>query len=524
MGQANRLIVNTLSNYALTFISMLASIIMAPIVISRLGTQGYGMVALILAPFGVFETLAGSFGRSIHRFIPISLADPDPRKLNRAFSTGICGYVLIGLLGAGVLSLVSAYLLKSNEASATLAKDGALAMAVLVVWLIFCFPFWGYRKGLESIQRYDILGLVHGSVTLSRMTVVIIVFLCGYGSVTFFIGAHLAGLFVINYICSRYVHRCLPDLKVSPRMVDRTTIWLMGAFAGATILGTIGEILGGVGFRIFVGKALGLAELGDFFAVVTLQLTLGRLTDELTSAFTPTISALDAKGSKTNVAKLMVSGTKMSVIIQAAMSLVPIAVAGPFLSLWLGHEFGRLDTLLRILLLAQVPICLGKTALNVLYGLGYASISGPIQCIRSFTGMVGAFLYVTYFDGGLIGACLFMYGAQAVGGAALLYFGCLKTKVSYRDSFQKGMFVALVAAMAVPFGMLKLVGDDAWWKVAVSAVCGEVVFFTLIFLSRSCTEETRRIFAFLAVIRTGFRTFLKRRTSEGLDDPGAPGR
>lgn len=514
LGQANRLIVNTLSNYALTFVTMIATLVMTPIVVRYLGQTGYGMIAIILAPYGVFETLAGSFGRAMHRFIPLSLSDPDPQRLNRTFSAGLCGYILMGVVGAGVLWLLADYLLEGSDVRPQLIKDGMLAMALLIVWLVVGFPYWGYRKGLEAIQRFDLLGLSQGVITLLRSILVIVVFWMGYGSVTFFVGTQLAGLWLTCLICRRYLKNCLPDLKFSPRYVDKATMWLMGGFAVATILGTSGEVLGGYGFRIFVGKAIGLHDLGELAAVWTLQTTIFRLIDELTNAFAPAISALDAQGARVNVAKLMVSGTKISILVAASMAIVPLPVAKSFLMLWLGPAFARRDTLLYILLGVLIPFCLGNTSMHVLYGLGRASISGPIQFVRSLLGLAGAGIYILYLHQGLNGACAIMFGIQALGGVVLFMYGCRATGVSMADAFIKVLCRPVVIALmgaAATFGVLQLVGSDAWWKITVSVAAGELVFLALAILVGIGIEEWQRMTAFLVAAQGAARRVIGRK-------------
>lgn len=511
MGQANRLIVNTLSNYALTFVSMIAALVMTPIVVRHLGQAGYGVAAIVLAPFGVFESLAGSFGRALHRYIPISLAEADHRNLHRVFSTGVCGYVLIGVIGAILVEVFAGVLLGGDDVRPHLIKDGTLAIHILAVWLVVGFPLWAYRKGLESIQRFDLMNLAHGAITVLRMVVVIVVFMWGYGSVTFFVGSQLLGLLLCNWICRRQLHRCVPDLVFSPRFVDRRTLWVMGSFALATVLGTLGEILGGHGYRIFVGKAIGLHELGEFAALMTLQTTIFRLVDELTIAFAPAVSALDAQGKGVNVAKLLLSGTKVSILVAVSMAVVPLAASKPFLNLWLGPAFARRDTLFCVLLIALVPFCMGNPAMHILYGLGRASVCGPIQFVRSFLGLAAAFIYVMYFQQGLTGACVIMFAAQGIGGVVLMLHGCTVTGVPWAQALRKTLFRPLVIALAsstVTYFVLQAIGDDTWWKLGVSVASGETVFVVLVLRLGVGVEEWQRIFTFLSAARNGIQRLL----------------
>ena len=154
MRQADRIIVNTISNYALTLVTMATQLVMIPVVVKHLDKSGFGLATMVLVPFGFFEVMAGSFGRALHRFIPQDLATNDARQISRTFSTALAGYVLMGLMGAVSTWFAFDWMLAGAEVSSAVMADGRQAMWVLIVWLVVGFPLWGYRKGLEAIQRY----------------------------------------------------------------------------------------------------------------------------------------------------------------------------------------------------------------------------------------------------------------------------------------------------------------------------------------------------------------------------------
>jgi O-antigen/teichoic acid export membrane protein len=499
LRQADRIIFNTISNYSLTFFTMATQIVMVPIVIHRLGKSGFGLANMVLVPFGLFEVLTGSFGRALHRYIPLDLASSDELKVSRTFTTAMLGYVLMGVVGAVSVWFAFDWLLAGPDVPPELVGDGRTAMWILMIWLVVGFPLWGYRKGLEAIQRYDLLGFSHGLITLVRTVAVIIVFWMGHGSVTFFVASHLVSLIFVNLLCRYFLLRAVPSMRERPSLIDRATIVLVGTFAAATLVGMVGEICGSYGYRMFVGKELGLEKLGVLAALFTLQQTMCRLIDELTNAFSPAISSMDAAGASGAVVKLMLTGTKSSMFVAAAMTVVPIAAAAPFLHLWLGKDFLQYDALLYVLLLLTLLYCVGLTPTSVLFGLGRARTTGTVMFVRGVAGLLLSWAYVRWVSPSLLGAVACMYGVQYSGGLWMLWSACravgVRSRLAVWEVIVRPLSLALMGALAT-WGLLQLVGVDRIWKLGIAVAGGEAVLLGLILVAGLGEEERTRIMSF----------------------------
>lgn len=499
MRQADRIIFNTISNYALTFLTMASQIVMVPIVVAHLGKSGFGVANMVLVPYGLFEVLSGSLARALHRLIPQDIASGDPKRVSRTFTTAMAGYVLTGMVGAVSVWLTFDWLLAGADVSAEVMADGRRAMWILVGWLVVGFPTWGYRKGLEAIQRYDLIGISHGVITLARTILVIVVFAWGHGSITFFVGSQLAAIVASSLLCRWTMVRAVPAMTEAPRLIDKTSIRLVGGFAAATMVGMVGEIAGSYGFRILVGKQLGMGSLGALSAILTIQQTMCRLIDELTNAFSPAISALDASGAAGNVAKLMLTGTKSSMLAASAMTVTPLAAASPFLLLWLGESFREYDRLLHMLLLLTLLYCVGLTPMSVLFGLGRVRTTGTVMLIRGVAGLALSAAFVKWGSGSLVGAVACMYGVQYSGGLWMLVSACravgVRLRVAGTELIARPLLLSGVAGLAT-WSFLRLLGENSFWKLAVGVTGGELVLFFLILLFGLGEEERVRIFSF----------------------------
>jgi O-antigen/teichoic acid export membrane protein len=101
MQQADRLILNVLSNYLLTLVAGVAGLVMVPVVLADLGAAGYGLAALLQAAFLSVQTLFdGGVKGALQRFLPLDLASRDPERVSATFSSGMAWLGVLGAAGA----------------------------------------------------------------------------------------------------------------------------------------------------------------------------------------------------------------------------------------------------------------------------------------------------------------------------------------------------------------------------------------------------------------------------------------
>jgi len=501
MRQVDRLIVNILSNQGRLVIELVAGLVTIPIVVSYLGRSSWGLISLILTIVLIFRRLADSIGRALQRFIPQDLAREDPIQLRRTFCTCTAGFLLMGLLGALVVWLLQGRLYNVADLEEVHRADGRLAYGTLVLWLAVGFPGFVYRRGLQAIQRYDIDGIITGAVTLIRTIAVIVLFWMGWGSITLFVATQLAAWILAALLSRTYMLRLTPGLAESPRYLHGPTAKALGAFTLMAVLMMAGGIIGNHGFRLFVGKKLGLHELAGLAAVLYITNLQGRLLSSVTSVLAPTISAQDARGAKANIAKLLGTGTKFAVVVSTAMCLVPIPLADPFLRAWLGKEFSGLGALMFILCVVQVPIAMGMTSQAVLMGLGKLRFVTPIESSQGIVGLLLGAAYVQFVGPNLTHAAALCYATHAVSRLAIFLYTCRVTGTTTRqvalDIVGRPLAFALASA-ALTWAIARALGSDAWWKLAAAAGAGEIVFLALVLTAALSEEERSRMLSFLS--------------------------
>lgn len=504
MRQADRIIINVISNYGLTALGILANLVMVPVVIHRLGRSGFGLATLILAVLGVFDLLSNTVGRALERQIPQSLSEHDRDRLGRTFNTALAAFVLMGLVGSLCVLAIRNWLTGDPSETPGFEADATRSCWLLAAYMAVGYPWVCYQKTLGALQRYDLIGLFSGGTTLARIVIVVALFWAGFGSISLFVGSTFAALWLTSFLCRGSLRRLMPELTESIRLVDRSTARHLGSFAAATLVIVVGNVLVTQGYTIFVGKSLGMHELGGLAAVLTIRTLLWTLVNNVAGVLTPAVSHLEASGSEHNIVKLFLSGAKYSAMMAVMICGVPLMIAAPFLELWLGAEFEGLDWLLYMMLVVQIPLSPALTSQQVLIGLGRVRVTGAVVLARGAAAILLALAYVSWVERSLEGSAACVFGMQFVGGMALFFYASSVLKVAWwRSAWEvlgRPLLLGVVGG-AVTWAVAARIGTHDWWQLATATAAGELVFLLLALTIGFSREERSRLHSFAGRVR-----------------------
>lgn len=505
MRQTDRLIINVLSNYGLTIVSGVASLVVVPVVVSDLSQTGYGLAMMLISAIATTTTLGNAINRALQRYLPQDLETSDTDRVNATFNSALAMYS-----GLGICAAISIYMLRDwylNDPGITdeLRSDGSIAFLVVALLMLIEGPLITFQAGLESIQRFDLVGAYSGLTTVLRALAIIAFFKLGYGSIVFFVITQMLALILSALMYFRSLRRSIPGLRISFRHIRRNSMWALLMFSSAGLLMTLGNVLGQEGFRVLVGKGLSMAAVGGLSAVWAFRSMVVMVITSMTNVLTPTASSLDARGSTASLGKLLVASTKYSSVAAASTCLVPLAVFRPFLRVWLGDEFTSLGTLLIVIMVAQIPIAASMSSQQILIGLGRLRITSPAVFLRGAGSLVAAGLYL-YFarDPNLTGAATWLYATQILFSLIVFVHGSQETGVNFRQLLLHGLAlpIALGAGAAlVTWGVSLQFGTGGWLVLFLAVGVGEFAFLGLILLLGLGKEERSHIGSFIGRVK-----------------------
>lgn len=138
---------NTLAQSAGVFAGYVFSFILAPLMISRLGLDKFGVWSVT----GAFATYAGlldlGVGRSLIRFIAIFDAEDRQERVARTVGLGLITVTVVGIVALAVVA-AAAPLLSDQLGVLTTEQMRAVAMASVAIW-----SFNGYQGVLNAVGQ-----------------------------------------------------------------------------------------------------------------------------------------------------------------------------------------------------------------------------------------------------------------------------------------------------------------------------------------------------------------------------------
>ncbi|MHB8109148.1 MAG: lipopolysaccharide biosynthesis protein, partial [Syntrophorhabdaceae bacterium] len=339
---------NILSNWGSFALGAIIQFAMTPFLITRLGDTQYGIWILIMSFTGFLGLFDFGVSGSVVKYVAELKAKKDDEELNRVCSTAF--YVFLGM---GTVAFLISLVLAATFVQKFKIPFEDLPMARWVTVIIglqigLSLPsgfFTGYMRGM---QRYDHVAGVALSIFLIRTVFTVVAILMGYRLITLAV-LHLMATIAAGSYRVHYVFKDNPRLRLNPRMINRETLTMVSRYSFLLFIYYMANR------AIF---SIGNLAIGYYLtaAMITLYAIPHRLVDELrviifsTGVFQPAVSHLNAQGHNDRVQRVLVNGTKYSM-----MAVLPIAVSyfivgDTFIALWIGQKYAAAGHTILIIL------------------------------------------------------------------------------------------------------------------------------------------------------------------------------
>lgn len=348
---------NVVSNYAGAGWSALVSFVTIPFLLSMLGAESYGLIALFLSIKSIAAVFDFGLAMSSNREVAFRLGV----KKNNVFDFIATVEVLSWLLGV-CLSLVIWLLLKyflNDWVSVHELSSNQLLMASLlfVFSLIGSWPALLYQnvlRGLNEHVRFNIALIIVS--TLRNPGALLVIWLFSADVEAFMMW------FLVVSVLEVILYRWLMRKRVKTisngvvGKVDFNSLAGMKKFAlGAGVSSIFATLIYQLD-KILISMHMDLASVGYYSALLALVGVFGKLTTPVVRAVFPGLTAILSKGDTEAVACLYKHYAQMIASIILPMMVAIIAFAPQILALWLpaGADIAMLSNVLLMLSIAYV--------------------------------------------------------------------------------------------------------------------------------------------------------------------------
>ena len=346
---------------------MLLSLVLVRILVHRLGGEHYAIFALVPSTVGYLGLLDLGLAEAMVKY---AAGYRDTRQINVAVNTTFFSYVVLGLVGCGLLAGFTALaLVRTYNVAPGSASPARFVFYVAAIAYAANMPFGVFNSLLQALQRLDLvrkLSMVFGTLhAFAAMGVL----LQGGGLRALAVATSLvslAGLLGALVVAKRVQ----PELRFGLRFFDWAEFRKLFRFGWVAVLGRV------FGYIIYQCDVTLLAVLVHSRAV-TLYDIPNRLASKLYlfahavyDTMYPLVSSVETDEGMARVARVFETSVVFMFVVTAAPAVIVARYAELLLTLWVGAEYAHLAPYLQFLALAWALNAVGSPCTFTSKGVG----------------------------------------------------------------------------------------------------------------------------------------------------------
>jgi O-antigen/teichoic acid export membrane protein len=383
MFKLRQLVRGILSNWVALILSAVISFLLSPIVVTKLGSVGYGVWTLINSMVAYIGLLDLGLRGAVTRYIARDFAIANHSGSRDTLKAAIWVRIWIALTAISVSLILAILSGRLFQIPLAMQRSAQIAIVLCGSSLALALLSGVFAAVLAALHRFDLISLVTMSHAVARATGAVLLLRSGHGivalatwelSVTLLSGTAFALL----------ARKTYPQMRISlglPRRESLRTLWTYSSYA--FIINVTVQIIYYTD-NLVVGAFVSAAAVTVYAIGGGIIEILRNVNSSLTATFAPVASSFEAQGQDYRLRQLLTQGTRCSLLVALPIATALYFRGSTFIGLWMGEQYaipsGRI---IRILLLAQMFAIANATAGNIVYGLNKHKRVVPWACLEA---------------------------------------------------------------------------------------------------------------------------------------------
>jgi O-antigen/teichoic acid export membrane protein len=381
LTSGNLLARNAVWNLVGSAAPMLVAIFCIPILIRGLGTDRFGVLTLTWAVIGYASLFDLGLGRALTQLVASKLGAREEQEVPTLVWTSLLLMALLGLLGAGILIVLSPWLVRSAlHVSSALQPETLYSFYLLGLSIPFVIGTAGLRGLLEARQRFGIINAL-------RVPMGIFTFLGPLLVLPFSTKLYLVvAVLVFGRVLAWAVHLmlCMQVVPGLRRHIEwnRAAVGPLLRFGGwMTLSNVVGPVM--VTFdRFLIGALVSVTAVAYYATPYELVTKFWLFPGALAGVMFPAFSTSSVEN-RSRTALLYGRSVKYLLLILFPMVLLVVGLAHDGLRLWLGAEFAQHSThVLQWLAVGVLINSLAQIPCAALQGVGRPDLTAKLHTIE----------------------------------------------------------------------------------------------------------------------------------------------
>jgi O-antigen/teichoic acid export membrane protein len=476
---------NVSTRYLAIVVETVAGMVMLPFNLHHLGAAEYGLWVLLGSITIHFSVLDLGYGGALVKFMAQYRAHRNARALNEIASTLFFVFAAIAVVAYGIAGIVAFNLDHLFRLTPDQAETGKWILLIIAIHVCMNFPFSVYGGVISGFQRYDQNNMVAIVSTLSIAIVNYAVLAAGDGLITL-VAATTAVRIVAYLVYRRNAYRIFPELRISPGLFCRGRLKEVTGFSVYSSLIDWANKLNYQLDEVVIGAVIGSGAVGVWAPAERIISGTQRLTNQLNGVLFPTIVDSDATSQHERLQKILLQGTRLSLVMVVPLTAALILLADPLVHAWLRNQAIAMSGTVPVLQILAVAVAIrvgNATGTTILKGAGEHRM---LAFVNIGTGIVNLILSLALIKPfGLVGVAYGTLIPIAASSIFVLYpAACRRVGLPVRKAVLHSVLPTVWPAFIVGLvlAMTRHISSGTLLAVVAQAVGGSALYLALFFV------------------------------------------
>ena len=480
MTARRSLLLSAATNWAAFAATMLVAFFLAPYLIRMLGDGRYGVWCVVEAILAYFTLFDLGIAACLVRFVARYQATDDRTRLNRLVSACLALFSVAALcvlvIGGALVPVVAPGLERK------LGDHGDVApfMVLMLANLALTLPLSVFPTILDGLQRFAAKSITRLVFLTVRVGGIVAVMELEPGLWPLAVVVTATNL-LEHAAMGLMAYRCLPELRLSWRLVDRATLREVKGYSIDAFLAMLaGRITVQTG-AIVVGGFLTAASAAHYAVAARLVDMAKNLLRSATTTLTPAVSEREATGDFEGVRGVLLTGTRWVLYLVLPIHLGMLFFGRPFLARWIGGP-QYADWCFPVVMILSATLTIGvaqSVASRILYGMGKLRLFARLALVEAGLNLALSFALVGPY--GLEGVAVAVAVPNVLFCLFVIGYTCFSLEIPLGRYLLASWFHPLVSA-PVPCLIWYFAApvEASWLAIAIGIAMGLVPYILVV--------------------------------------------
>jgi O-antigen/teichoic acid export membrane protein len=335
-----RLLRNVFSNWSSFLFTAVVAFFLSPFVVRSLGDSAYGAWVLLGSLVGYMGLLDFGVRGAVTRYIAKFYAEEDHHKASRLATSALIIFLLSGLIAILLAIVLAVAVVPAFQIPPDLISKARIVVVLGGATIATTLINGVFEGIIVGRQRFDYTSGITVVAEGLRAIIVVLVLSAGHGLVALAIVQLVISLL---RVLAAYIvgHKLYPELRIAFQNWDPETFRLILSFSiYTTLLAASGRIINFTD-SLVIGAYLPVSLLTFYAIASNLTIYARSIISGVTFTFTPLTSALQAKGERLELQRIVLKGARFSTLVILPIIATFLLRGDSFIGLWMGPQYGR---------------------------------------------------------------------------------------------------------------------------------------------------------------------------------------